>query len=146
MMGQDEGYRDMKTHLDDLTPRQRLPRTHSVLRTPSVVELLPLLLEVVHRLLLFLARSGGVEADKEPCRVELEDLRSELGVDTDEDHGCSFVRDESIIGICRHWGCNQQKVSIVAQMNCRSWGCGGFMLEGRGYAQIPRGLMAALCV
>ena len=61
-------------HLDNRSPAQTLAHLGSIIHTPPRIEFLPLFLEVVHCLLLFLARCSRVESDKETCRVELETL------------------------------------------------------------------------
>jgi hypothetical protein len=40
------------------------------------------------QVLLFLTGGGRVEPDVVTCRVEFEDLRTEVRVDADDDHGC----------------------------------------------------------
>jgi len=50
----------------------------------AVVQLLPLLFEVIHGLLLFLAGSGCVEADEVAGGIKLEYLRTKLWIDPNE--------------------------------------------------------------
>ena len=66
---------------------QCFPSSCGVLGPATIIKFLPLFLKVIHGFLLFLTSSRRMESDKITGRIELEALRSKLGIDSDEDHG-----------------------------------------------------------
>ena len=78
---------DKGTYFDNFGPRQRLPCLDCIVGAMPRVKLLPLLLEVVHGLLLFLACCCCMESHEITSRVQLETLRAKFRVNTDENHG-----------------------------------------------------------
>ena len=74
------------TYLDDLSSAERFARRNRIVRATPIVQLLPLLLEMVHCFLLLLPGGRRVEANEVSCRIQAEALRTVLWVNPDEDH------------------------------------------------------------
>ena len=85
---QKELHRLGRTYLNNLRSAQSLACLCSLVCSSSIIQLLPFLLEVIHRFLLFLTCSSCVEADKVPRRIEFEALWSVFGVNADQYHCC----------------------------------------------------------